>query len=263
MRHRIVALFGAVIAGAVLTTVIGSAPASADVRGFSVRVTAPDDFAPGAGAQTVTAVVTSENRRCRKVRWALLMRSPIDPRQVRVTRVEDDGVFDTTRETEGATTTFVDNELDPGLSCRGRTVTGRWQITFDGPDGGDVQFEVQAFDERDTLLTAGGVTAAVEGEEAAKPTPEASTPGEEAPPGDEDRADAERKAQPAAAAPDDTEAALVANDVSLLGPGLVVGGICVFLGVLLLVRLRARSRQARVAEQDTPTGFYSMPGSYR
>ncbi|WP_161790701.1 hypothetical protein [Actinoplanes utahensis] len=51
--------------------------------------------------------------------------------------------------------------------------------------------------------------------------------------------------------------------MSLLGPGLIVGGICVFLGVLLLLRLRARARQVRIEEQTTPTGFYSMPGSYR
>ncbi|WP_052164189.1 hypothetical protein [Actinoplanes utahensis] len=173
MRHRIAALAGAVIAGAVLNTAIGATPASADVRGFSVRVTAPDDFTPGAAAKTVTAVVTSENRRCRKVRFALLLRSRVDPEQVRVTRVEDDGPFDTTSTTEGTTTTIVDDALDPGLSCRGRTVTGRWQVAFAGPDGGDVQFEVRAFDEQDTLLTAAGAAAGVEGAagEESSPTP--------------------------------------------------------------------------------------------
>lgn len=269
MRHRITALSGAVVAGAVLSAVPHAAPASADERGFSVQVSTPGDFTVGRSAQTVTAVVTSENRRCRKVRFVLLTRSRIDADQMRVTRVEEDGPFATTDSTEGTTTTFVDNELDPGLSCRGRTVTGRWQIAFDGPDGGDVRFEIRAFDERNTLLSAGGALAEVEGgREEAEPSPSAE-PSDE--PSEEPSEEASEEAAPIeddeqTAAPieeEDTGAALIANESSLLGPGLIAGGVCVFLGVMLLLRLRSRARQATVDAQSVPTGFYSMPGSSR
>ncbi|WP_430784282.1 hypothetical protein [Actinoplanes sp. G11-F43] len=265
MRHRITALCGAVVAGAVSSAVPFAAPASADERGFSVRVSTPGEFRAGGDAGTVTAVVTSENRRCRKVRFVLLMRTRIDPGQARVVRVEETGPFATTNETQGNTTTFVDNELDPGTSCRGRTVTGRWQVAFGGPDGGDVRFEVQAFDERNTLLSAGGAITPVEGGREAEPSP---TPTREPEPDEEEteeaapvEADAEETRPPLAAQTEETDAALIANETSLLGPGLVAGGICVFLGVMILLRLRTRTRQAVIAEQTTPTGFYSMPRS--
>ncbi|GGN82051.1 hypothetical protein GCM10010112_59150 [Actinoplanes lobatus] len=261
MRHRITALTGAVIAGAVVNTVVWAAPAAADVEGFNVRVTAPDRFTAGRNAQVVTAVVTSENRQCRKVRWALLVHSRIDPGQLQVTRFEDNGPFATTDQTEGVTTTIVDNDLDPGEACRGRTVTGRWQVGFAGPEGGDVRFEVRAFDAENTLLTAGGAAARVRGEVEAEASPSA-TPEESAAPEESEEAAPEETREPtrAVADPDETETALVADDTTLLGPGLIVGGVCVFLGVLLLVRLRARARQARQDAQSTPTGFYRMPG---
>ncbi|MEV0899829.1 hypothetical protein [Actinoplanes sp. NPDC049802] len=261
MRHRIIALTGAVLAGAVLNTVVWAAPAAADVDGFSVRVTAPDSFTAGRAGQTVTAVVTSENRQCRKVRWALLMHSRIDPGQYQVTRFEDDGPFRTTDRTEGITTTIVDNDLDPGTSCRGRTVTGRWRVAFTGPEGGDVQFEVRAFDAGDTLLTAGGAAAQVRGEVKAAPSPSETS----AEPSDPPAANQPAGERPTRAAiePEETETALVAEDTTLLGPGLIVGGVFVFLGVMLLVRLRTRARRARLEAQTAPTGFYSMPGSSR
>lgn len=270
MRHRITALSGAVVAGAVLSALPFAAPASADERGFSVQVSSPDDFTVGRDAETLTAVVTSDNRRCRKVRFVLLMQSRIDAGQFRVTRVEEDGPFATTDRTQGTTTTFIDNELDPGTSCRGRTVTGRWQIAFEGPDDGDVRFEVRAFDEQNTLLTAGGTSAAVGGgqEPEPEPEPEPSESESESPEpeeSDETTAPADEETEPPLAGDtsDDTEAALIANESSVLGPGLIAGGICVFLGVMILLRLRTRARQTRLAEQASPTGFYSVPGTYR
>jgi hypothetical protein len=261
MRHRITVLACAVVAGAVLNALAWVAPAAAEVPGFSVRVTAPDRFTAARAAQTVTAVVTSESRRCRKVRWVLLVRSPVDAGQLRVTRVEDDGEFDTSTSADGDTTTIIDEALDPGTLCRGRTVTGRWQVAFDGPDGGDVRFEAQAFDDQETLLTRAVVSSTVRGRQAATPSAEPS----ESPAGEDEDAgdggDAGDEDDRAAIAPpsDETQTALVADETSLLGPGLIVGGICVFLGVLLLLRLRSRSRVARIEEQTLPTGFYRMP----
>ena len=263
MRHRIIALIGVVVAGTVLVMPAWTAPAAADVPGFSVRVSAPGAFTTGEAAATVTAVATSENRRCRKVRWVLLVRSAVDAGQLRVVRVEDDGPFAADTSTEGDTTTIVDEALDPGTLCRGRTVTGRWQVAFAGPEGGQVQLEVRAFDAQQTLLSAGGATATIRGERSAGPSPAAS---ESAP----SQGSAPERATPTGGAgngtgevipdADETGAALVAEETSLLGPGLVVGGICVFLGVLLLVRLRVRARRARIEADAMPTGFYRMPG---
>ncbi|MEU8239882.1 hypothetical protein AB0C07_16685 [Actinoplanes missouriensis] len=272
MRHwtarRGTSLVSAVLAGAALSTSL-EAPAHADEPGFSVRVTAPDTFTAGRSAQTVTAVVTSENRRCRKVRWALLVHSGLQDDQLRVVRVEEDGEFRTTTSTEGVTTTILDAQLDPGTLCRGRTVTGRWQIAFTGPDAGPVQFEARAFDARDTLLTAGGVTTQVESGTPESPAPSPSRSASPAPEPDQDEESTEAPvAEAPAAGTDDTEsgdpqAALVSEDSFLLGPGLIVGGVFVFLGVLLLLRIRSRSRAARLRAQQVPTGFYTMPGSSR
>ncbi|MEU4626748.1 hypothetical protein AB0G04_43050 [Actinoplanes sp. NPDC023801] len=253
MRHRIIALAGAVVAAVVLNTLAWTPPAAADVPGFSVRVTAPERFTAGRSAATVTAVATSENRRCRKVRWVLLVRTPVDAGQLRVNRVEDDGRFAATASTEGDTTTIIDDALDPGTLCRGRTVTGRWQIAFDGPDGGDVRFEARAFDAGQTLLTTAGASATVRGEQAGGPSAE---PSEEA---DEEDAPREDTGPVIPSESDESQTALVAEESTLLGPGLIVGGICVFLGVLLLLRLRTRSRTARIESQTLPTGFYRMP----
>jgi hypothetical protein len=260
MRHRIIALAGAVVAGAVLNALAWTPPAAAEVPGFSVRVTAPDRFTAGRGAATVTAVVTSDNRRCRKVRWVLLVRTGVSAEQLRVTRVEDDGEFATSAGTEGDTTTIVDEALDPGTLCRGRTVTGRWQIAFDGPDGGDVRFEARAFDAEQTLLTTAGASATIRGERAAAPSAEPSEePAEEEEKEKEEAAPEEDTGPVVDTESDEPEAALVAEESTLLGPGLIVGGICVFLGVLLLLRLRTRARTARFEPESLPTGFYRMP----
>ncbi|GIE36515.1 hypothetical protein Ait01nite_095600 [Actinoplanes italicus] len=258
MRHRIIALAGAIVAGTALNAVAWASPAAAEVPGFEVRVSAPERFTAGRSAATVTAVVTSENRRCRKVRWVLLVRTPVGADQLRVTRVEDNGEFATDTSTEGDTTTITDEALDPGTLCRGRTVTGRWQIGFEGPDGGDVRFEARAFDAEQTLLTTAGATATVRGERGASPSAEPSEEaGEDA--AEEEEAPAEETGPVIPADSDEPEAALVAEESTLLGPGLIVGGICVFLGVLLLVRLRARARTVRIEAETLPTGFYRMP----
>jgi hypothetical protein len=269
MRHRVAALASAVLAGAMVNAAWAT-PAGADQPGFSVTVDAPDEFTAAGAAKTVTAVVTSENRQCRKVRWALLVHTGGGPGQVKVTRVEQERAFRVITTTEGNTTRIVDEALDPGLLCRGRTVTGTWLIEFDGPDGGAVQFEAQAFDVRDRLLSAGGAATEVDGEGGA--TAEPATPEDKEPedkePEDKEPEDAEQAApaDPGRGDPpatQETGTALVSEESTLLGPGLIVGGIFVFLGVLLLLRIRSRAAQARRREQALPTGFYTMPGAPR
>ncbi|WP_328477034.1 hypothetical protein OHA21_23480 [Actinoplanes sp. NBC_00393] len=256
----VTALTGALLAGAAVSTA-WQAPAFADQPGFSVAVDAPDEFTAAGQAKTITAVVTSQNRQCRKVRWALLVHSGIDPGQLKVTRVEEEREFRVQTRTEGDTTQFVDEALDPGVLCRGRTVTGRWQVEFDGPAGGAVQFEAQAFDVRDRLLSTGGAAAEVEGDEEAQPVPSEEATAEPPAAGAEAGPPADTPAAPEAEQAGDT--ALASQESSLLGPGLIVGGVFVFLGVLLLARLRARAREARRRAQALPTGFYTMPGAPR
>jgi len=60
-----------------------------------------------------------------------------------------------------------------------------------------------------------------------------------------------------------------AGTPSVLGPGLIIGAVLVFLGVALLLRIRTRNRKAdgdpawQAHTQSLPTGFYSMPDRRR
>ncbi|MEV6348909.1 hypothetical protein [Actinoplanes sp. NPDC051851] len=258
------ALLCAALAGGAMSTV-GAAPAVADVRGISVELDAPNNAEAGGNARTVTAVTSSELRQCRKVRFALIVRGgtvPVDG--IQVVRFEDDGQFATQKTVEDNTATFVDEAVDPGTLCRNRTVTGRWRIGFTGEAGGTVQFEVQAFDAQNTLLSAAGAATEVAGTaETTEPSPE---PTETTEPAEEETTEpAEEETSDDAVTPvedetGDTGALEPASSetTSLLGPGLVVGGVCVCLGILLLLRLRSRTKEARRQAQSVPTGFYPM-----
>ncbi|GIF14301.1 hypothetical protein [Actinoplanes teichomyceticus] len=262
MRH-LTALLCAMIAGSALGAA-GTAPAHADVPGFGVRVTAPATVEAGGNTRTLTAVATSEQPRCRKVRWALIVRGgriPLD--RIRVTRFEDTGEFPTRVSLDGAAATVVDEQLDPGTLCRNRTVTGRWQVAVAGRDGGEVRFEVRAFDAQGTLLSAGGASTGVTGRVATSaPRPEPTRTSAEPTPTAAEETPAEETAEPTTPADDPSPAAALATasgDSNLLGPGLVVGGVFVLLGLFLLLQLRARTLRARRQAEAAPTGFYTMP----
>jgi hypothetical protein len=264
VRHS-TALLWATIAGFALGTAGTAAPAHADVPGFDVRVSAPATFKASGNTKTLTAVVTSDQRVCRKVRFTLVIRGgdvPLD--RVRVSRFEDSGEFPTRADVNGDTATLVDEQLDPGTLCRNRTVTGRWQVGFGGRNGGEVRFEVQAFDAQGTLLTTGGATTEVTGQVAtsfpsASPTPEPSRTTASPEPDDEETEPAATTRPGANATESAAALAPVSDDSNLLGPGLIVGGVLFFLGLLLLLRLRARTREARREAETLPTGFYTMP----
>ena len=70
---------------------------------------------------------------------------------------------------------------------------------------------------------------------------------------------------PTTPAQDPTSAAALnpaSGTPSVLGPGLIIGAVLVFLGVALLLRIRTRNRKEQPAwqaeTQNLPTGFYSM-----
>jgi hypothetical protein len=277
VRHRAAALVSTILAISLGALVLPS-PAAAAVAGFDVKITqVPGEFAAGAGAGTVLAVASAEaGKRCQKVRWSLVLRlDGVDLDQVRVNRVEADAEFPLrVEEVDDDTARLTDVQLDPGVLCPGRTVTARYDVAFTDDAKGKATFEAEAFDVGNRLLQSASATTRVvtAGAPEAKPTPTKSkspdptptpTPAESDPvdeatagaPGDEE---SEAAAAPAETTPDDlaaNRAASSAGAPSLLGPGLIVGAILVFLGVGLLLRLRMRNRGPKGGHQ-LPTGFY-------
>ncbi|GID29631.1 hypothetical protein [Paractinoplanes brasiliensis] len=254
----------------VVATLAWASPALADVPGFEVEVgQSPGTFTTGKDARTLTAVAsTDRGRRCLKVRWALSIETEgVSLDQVRVTRVENGRSFDVRAGVRDETATVVDEQPDPGQLCQGRTVTGRWDIAFTGPDNGEVTFLAQAFDAAGRLLSSAGAQSRVVGPVAAEPTRSPSptpsaVPTEDAPVEDEEPAD---EAAPAGVEPTGTGTAAfdpAASSSNVLGVGLAVGALLVFLGVGMLLRLRMRNRQQPAWQTETqalPTGFESMP----
>lgn len=245
-----------------------AAPASADVDGFAVTIgQAPATFTTGKEARTLTAVAsTDRQRRCSKVRWSLTIQTEgISLDQVRVNRVEDDQTFRVRVELGEDAARVTDVAPDPGQLCRNQTVTGRWDVSFIGPDNGRVTFTAHALDavagrELSSASTSGRVVSPV----AAKPSnsPSASPSPSESPTADTEPVVADDT--PKADATSSAALNPTAGTPSVLGPGLIIGAVLVFLGVALLLRIRTRNRKAeepawQAETQTLPTGFYDMP----
>jgi hypothetical protein len=269
VRHR-AALLSTVLAVTAATLVLPGRSAAAE-PGFKVDITElPGTFTAGADARTVTVVVSTDRVRCRKVRWSMVI--TVDGPglgEVNVARIEDNGDFPVqVRNAGDDSARITDVQLDPGELCRGRTVTARYRIGFDDDaDSGRVTFRAQAFDAGRTLLQEASSRSEVKGEDddeepekTASPSPEPSPSPTESTAEPRESADDEETAEPE---PTDTRTDVASvptsgsdsGTPSLLGAGLIVGGILVFLGVGLLLRLRMRSRTPKHATQ-LPTGFY-------
>jgi hypothetical protein len=262
MRHRVTARLTTALA-LVAASLAWAVPASAAVEGFDVNIgQQPGTFTIGKAARTLTAVVTTDrDRRCRKVRWALTVRTEgVSLDQLRVNRVENDGSFRFRTQLTDDAARLVDAQLDPGQLCQDQTVTGRWDIQFEGPDSGTVTLEAQALDAGGRELATTSLTSRVVSPVAATPSATPTETENEAP--DED---AEEAAAGDTPADDDASAAALdpaAGTPSVLAPGLIIGAVLVFLGVALLLRLRTRNRKDpawQAQTQTLPTGFYSMP----
>jgi hypothetical protein len=273
VRHR------AALLPAVLTVVAAvlalPSPAHAVVRGFDVKLTqVPATFVAGQGAQSVTAVVSTDTApRCQKVRWSMLLRvlDGVTLDDVKVTRIEDGGEFPVRAQVDGDTARLTDTQFDPGELCRGRTVTARYAVAFDGDaPQGRVAFEVQAFTATNLLLQQASTISRVAGTTGPEPTG-AATPSP-SPTGSDDAGagagdDASAEPSDSAAAPAATATAtegISANAAaanggvpSLLGPGLIVGALFVFAGMGILLRLRSRARAPKT--RPMPTSFYPAP----
>lgn len=227
-----------------LSAVLLPAPARAEVDGVDVDITkVPEEFEAGEDAELVEVVVSTDNEgRCQKVRWSMVVKvEGVDPDQVKVDRVEEDGSFPTQVRADGDGTRITDQQVDPGALCRGRTVTARYQVSVDDDaPSGEVTFGAEAFDVRAQLLERASASSTIVGE---APSPAPSSPAPEA-------EESEEPAESAAAIPPPADAGGISADraagqdstPSLLLPGLIVGAVLVFLGVGLLLRIKLRNK---------------------
>jgi hypothetical protein len=266
VRHR-TALLSAVLAVAAAVLVLPS-PAHAVLPGFDVALTqVPDAFVAGQEPRSVTAVIATDTAgRCQKVRWSMLLRVFDGPTldDVKITRIEDGGEFLVRSQVQGDTARLTDVQVDPGELCPGRTVTARYDMSFDdSAPAGRVSFEVQAFTTTGVLLQQAATTTRVDGRAAPTPTAEPSPSGSDAAGagagGDASDEPSESAAAPAVTAPSDVAANAAAAEggiPSLLGPGLIVGALFVLLGVGILLRLRLRAKAS--AAPAMPTSFYPI-----
>ena len=242
--------------GLVLTFVAGTGyggavPARA-AAAFSTELSGlPDEFTAGDRVETLSAVVSrSDGGGCVKLK---------------VDRVEDSGSFPLEIRTEGDTARLTDRQLDPGVLCPGRTVTARYRVAFAEDVGrGRVSFAAEAYDPQLRLLARRTASREVVGEEAASPTPSPSSA--EPTPSDE----------PSSEAPDEeptdepTDAAVVeppapggvagrpvadSGGFGLVQAAFLLGGLLLFLGVGLLLRMRRLLRPAPQADPDLPPPF--------
>jgi hypothetical protein len=280
VRHRAAALVSTVLAIATATLAL-PAPASAVEPDLSVQITQPKIFTVGAGAGTLTAVVSSQQqgRACRKVRWSMLLRvQGVRLDQVNVERIESGQQFGVRARTDADQARLTDVQFDPGSLCPGGTVTATYLVAFAGGKG-TATFQVDALDAAGRVLQSATSSSRVEAKAAADParsdpaTPPASRT--EEPSADPSPSPSASDDAGGVAAADDQTAAPGAGQAaaqvqqnktsakggtpSLLGPGLIVGAVLVFLGVGLLLRLRSRSRGLKNQRNLTPTSFYPAP----
>jgi len=269
VRHRS-ALISAVLAVVTAVLVLPS-PASAALAGFQLRLSAPATLKAGANAKTVEAVVSTDTvRRCQKVRWSMVLRvaDGLTFDDLKVTRIEDNQEFPLNSQINGDTARLTDVQFDPGQLCRGSTVTSRYDISIDdGAPSGRLGYEVQAVNADNEVFSQASATSQVDGTAPASPTPTETATTAPTPTESDDAADTGADADDATDAPSEAAAAAVPTDgvsansasaqggvPSLLGPGLIVGALFVFIGVGILLRLRTRNKAPKA--QPAPTSFY-------
>ncbi|WP_091435769.1 hypothetical protein [Micromonospora yangpuensis] len=259
-----------------------AAPAHA---AFSTELSGlPAEFTAGGRAETVSAVVSrSDNGGCQKVRWSMLVQvRGLGLDQVRIDRVEETGSFPVQVSTEGgATARLTDRQLDPGTLCRDRTVTAQYRVAFVGDVGeGRVTLAAEAYDVNNRLLARQTATRSVVGERAAPPAPPApeptaeSTPEPTPEPSLEPTVEAEipveepvESTEPAVAEAGANRPVAQSGGFGMVHAAFLLGGLLLFLGVSLLLRLRHLIRPAAAtdaaAEELSPHERWERPVSAR
>ncbi|RKN49072.1 hypothetical protein [Micromonospora endolithica] len=230
----------------------------------------PDEFRAGDRVETVAAVVRRDRGGCVKVRWSMVLRvQGLRLDQVKVDRVEETGSFPLEIRTEGDTARLTDRQLDPGTLCPDRTVTARYRVAFaEDVTRGRVTLAAEAYDAGLRLLARETATRSVVGARgAATPTSAAPEPtGPTEPPTEEPEApstDGEVSDEDAAEVPlpaDVPPAAGAGRPVAATGgfgvvqAAFLLGGLLLFLGVGLLLRLRQVTRNAGAADAGSADG---------
>ncbi|MEU8073729.1 MULTISPECIES: hypothetical protein [unclassified Micromonospora] len=262
--------------GLVLTFVAGTGyggalPARA-AAAFSTELSGlPDEFTAGNRVETLSAVVSrSDGGGCVKVRWSMLVRvQGLRLDQLKVDRVEDSGSFPLEIRTEGDTARLTDRQLDPGVLCPGRTVTARYRVAFAEDVGrGRVSFAAEAYDPQLRLLARRTASRQVVGE-GAEPTPSPSSAEPSESPSDEPSSEApdeEPTGEPTDAAvepppPGGLAGRPVADSggFGLVQAAFLLGGLLLFLGAGLLLRMRRLLRPSAPAEPETLAPPFERP----
>lgn len=274
MRHRLPTTLAAFAGAVAVAVAVVPAPAQAAAPGFDLEfVDAPGSFTAGGGREDVRVEVSTDRRRpCLKVRWIMQVRAEGFPiNQVAFRRIEEDRDFPTRQAAQGDTAQIADAQPDPGQVCGDDTVEAPYQFEVKGEQGGRIEFRAVALDVGGRPLAQSSRTVTVQGEQrrTAEPTPSTASP---SPTEDDDDASAapSEPAEPSdgggggdatvSAPPPDPQARVSGtdDDSNLLLPGLAVGAVLVFAGVALLVRLRARTRQASAAGDLGATSHYPI-----
>ncbi|MGC4896548.1 hypothetical protein [Micromonospora sp. DT31] len=218
----------------------------------------PDEFTGGDRAETLSAVVSrSDGGGCVKVRWSMLVRvQGVRLDQLKVDRVEETGSFPLEVRTDGDTARLTDRRLDPGVLCPGRTVTARYRVAFaEDVERGRVSFVAEAYDPQLRLLARRTASRQVVGEAAERtPPPRSASAGPTDPPTTspptEEPVTEEPTEEPADAAVVEPPAGVAGRPVStgggfgLVQAAFLLGGLLLFLGAGLLLRMRRLLRPA-------------------
>lgn len=278
MRYRTAAVVAGILASATATLALSS-PASAGPKEVRLKVTQPATFVAGGPPGTLTATAFTDGSRpgCRKLRWSLVLRvQGVALNQVRVKRIEGAGDFPVAVQAGGNAARITDRKFDTGSLCADKTNTAQYAIAITGSGTGAIAFEIEPLDAAGRILA----TTASQSTVGARPAPPVASPDPSpsrseaavaapAPAG----TDTAETTPPAAAALEPTAGPAAGpaagsvlepaagkakgNSPSLLGPGLIIGGLLVFVGVGLLLRLQLRNRRNPARERDLPpTSFY-------
>ncbi|MBG6103109.1 nucleoid-associated protein YgaU [Micromonospora vinacea] len=259
-------------AGVVLACLSGvelavAAPAQA---AFTTEMSGlPGRFTAGEQVRTISAVVSQTDRRarCAKVRWSMVLSvQGLRLDQVKMDRVEETGDFPLEIRAEGDVARLTDRQLDPGTLCPGRTVTARYRVAFaEDVTQGRVTLAAEAYDANLRLLarqTATRSVVGVGGVPTGTPKPTATPPepteSASAPAEDESAATEEPVEEyPADAAPPAANRPVSQSGAfGVVQAAFLLGGLLLFLGVGLLLRLRQLTRAAAgdadEADDDPP-----------
>ncbi|MGR6318134.1 hypothetical protein Q2K19_02190 [Micromonospora soli] len=263
----------ACLSGAGAVTALPARAAAA----FSTELSGlPEEFTAGDRVETLSAVVSrSDGGGCVKVRWSMLLQvQGLRLDQVTVDRVEEGGSFPLEVRTAGDVARLTDRELDPGVLCPGRTVTARYRVAFaEDVARGRVSFAAEAYDQDLRLLARQAASRQVVGEGAganpaeATPEPTRSAAGPTESPTDEPATE-----DPAADATPGDEAvteplppgaagrpAAAVGGFGVIQAAFLLGGLLLFLGAGLLLRMRRLLRPVPGPKDDPGLGYGRNP----